>query len=448
MRRAALALALGALLVSAGAEASPVDSFGLGSRSTAMGGAVSASVRDFSANYYNPSGLALARGTDLSAGYMVVSQQLELNGHDSQVDPVRAIVGGVVAPGAVLMIPFAFGLAVHLPDERLSRARSMRAEDPRWVLWDNRPQLIYLSTNLAIRPLEWLAIGGGVSFLAATRGAFEITGTAVLPVENQRTEYDSQLRHEVDADLTAVRYPAFGVTVSPSDRLDFALVYRDQAEIELEIDAQLRGRVDATLLTVPARYELSSTTMNAFVPRQLVLGASWRPLDRLLFGIDLTWVNWAAYESPISRSSSELDVDLDLPGFELPPNPKPTSRVDPGFRNRLVPRAGVEYRLPVRRRFDLPLRAGYVFERSPVPPQTGRTSFADADRHVLSLGAGFLWSEPGDVLPGNLRFDTHLQWAILPTQVTLKDNPADYTGDFSAGGSQLGVGATLSLGFP
>jgi hypothetical protein len=50
MRRAALALALGALLVSAGAEASPVDSFGLGSRSTAMGGAVSASVRDFSAN--------------------------------------------------------------------------------------------------------------------------------------------------------------------------------------------------------------------------------------------------------------------------------------------------------------------------------------------------------------------------------------------------------------
>jgi long-chain fatty acid transport protein len=446
MRLLAGSSALGLLLLSAGAVASPVDSFGLGSRSTAMGGAVSASARDFSANYYNPSGLALARGTDLSAGYAFVAQDLELNGHDSQVDPVRAIVGGVVAPGAILAIPFAFGLAVHLPDDRLSRARSMRAEDARWVLWDNRPQLIYLSTNLAIRPVEWLAIGGGVSFLAATRGAFEITGTAMLPT-NQRSEYDSELRHEVDADLTAVRYPAFGVTVSPNDRLDVALVYRDQAQIELEIDAELRGTVDATLVRVPARYELSSTTMNAFIPRQLVLGASWLMLDRLQIGLDVTWLNWAAYQSPISRTRSELDVDIDLQGFELPPNPKPTARVDPGFENRLVPRIGIEYRLAVRRRFEAPLRAGYVYEASPVPPQTGNTSFADADRHVLSAGAGFIWSEPGHVLPGNLRFDTHLQWAILPTRVTLKENPADYTGDFSACGSQLGVGATLSLGF-
>jgi long-subunit fatty acid transport protein len=448
MRRAPIAVLSLVLLCSAGAEAGPVDSFGLGSRSTALGGAVSASVRDFSANYYNPSGLALARGTDLSAGYVYVAQDLELNGRDSQVDPVHAIVGGVVAPGAIFMIPFAFGLAVHLPDDRLSRARSMRPEDARWVLWDNRPQLIYLSTNLAIRPVEWLAIGGGVSFLAATRGAFEITGTAVLPVEGQRTEYDSELRHEVDADLTAVRYPAFGITVTPNDRLDFALVYRDEAQIELDIEAELRGTVDATLLAVPAHYELSSTTMNAFIPRQLVLGASWLALDRLRIGLDVTWVNWAAYESPISRSRSALDVDINLPSFELPPNPKPTGRIDPGFQNRLVPRLGVEYRLPVRRRLELPLRAGYVFERSPVPPQTGRTSFADADRHVLSIGSGFVWAEPGEVLPGNLRFDTHVQWAILPTRVTLKDNPADTTGDFSAGGHQLGAGATLSLGFP
>jgi long-chain fatty acid transport protein len=110
MRRLALACALAATLAASRAPASPVDSFGLGSRSTAMGGAVSASVRDFSASYYNPSGLALARGTDISVGYVYVAQDLELNGHDSQVDPVHAIVGGVVARRD-LAIPFAFGLA-------------------------------------------------------------------------------------------------------------------------------------------------------------------------------------------------------------------------------------------------------------------------------------------------------------------------------------------------
>jgi long-chain fatty acid transport protein len=444
MARASRVLAA-VLLSSGAASANPVDGFGLGSRSTAMGGAVSASVRDFSANYYNPSGLALARGTDLSVGYVYVSQRLEINGHDSQVDPVRAIVGGVVAPGSIWTIPFAFGLAVHLPDERLSRARSMRPEDPRWVLWDNRPQLLYLSANLAIRPVEWLAIGGGVSFLAATRGAFEVTGTAVLP-SGDRTEYDSQLRHEVDADLTAVRYPAFGVTVTPTDWLDFGLVYRDEAQIELEIDAELRGTVDTGLIPVPARYELSSTTMNAFIPRQIVLGTSVVPADNVRIGLDVTWVNWAAYESPISRSRSVLDVNVPA-GFELPPNPRPTGRIDPGFENRLVPRLGVEYRIGVRRDLEVPVYAGYVYEHSAVPPQTGRTNFIDADRHVLSLGTGFSWEDPAEVLPGNLRFDTHVQWALLPERTTEKASAADYVGDYRAGGSQLGVGATLSLGF-
>lgn len=432
-------------LFGAAASANPVDGFGLGSKSTAMGGAVSASARDFSANYYNPSGLALARGTDLSVGYVYVSQRLRINGHDSQVDPVRAIVGGIVAPGSIWTIPFAFGLAVHLPDERLSRARSMRPEDPRWVLWDNRPQLLYLSANLALRPVDWLAIGGGVSFLAATRGAFEVTGTAVLP-SGERTEYDSQLRHEVDADLTAVRYPSFGITVTPNDWLDFGLVYRHEAQIELEIDAELRGTVDTGLIPVPARYELSSTTMNAFIPRQIVLGTSVVPAENVRIGLDVTWVNWAAYESPISRSRSVLDVNVPA-GFELPPNPKPTGRIDPGFENRLVPRLGVEYRIGVQRKLDLPVYAGYFYERSPVPPQTGRTNFIDADRHVLSLGTGFSWEDPAEVLPGNLRFDTHVSWAILPERTTEKASAADFVGDYRAGGSQLGVGATLSLGF-
>lgn len=446
MRAAGIAVALA--LAAAPALANPVDSFGLGSRSTAMGSAVSADARDFSANYYNPSGLALARGTDISVGYVYVAQKLEMNGHDSQVDPVRALVGGVVAPGAIWTIPFAFGLAVHLPDHRLSRARSMRAEDPRWVLWDNRPQLLYLSANLAIRPFDWLAVGGGVAFLAATRGAFEVTGTAVLPTDNgERSAYDSQLRHEVDADLTAVRYPAFGITLLPLDDVDFSLVYRGEAKIELGIDAELRGDVDTGLFPVPVRYELESTTVNAFIPRQVVVGARIRRVERLTVALDVTWVNWAAYESPISRTRTILDVQNIPAGFELPPNPKPTGKVDPDFRNRLVPRIGVEYRLPIQRQLDVPLRAGYVFEHSPVPPQTGRTNFVDNDRHVLSLGTGLVWDEPGELLPGNLRFDTHVQWAILPTRVTEKENAADYVGDFRAGGTQLGVGATLSLGF-
>lgn len=440
-----VAIALSVCLARA-AAASPADTFGFGSRSTAMGSAVSADVRDFSANYYNPSGLALARGLDVTAGYSYVAHSLEMNGQDSRVDPVRGIVGGLVAPGSIGFLPFAFGIATFLPDDRLSRARASRQDDPRWVLYDNRTQLIYISANIAIRPFDWLSVGGGITYLAATRGAFGISGTAVLPA-GDRTEYDSQLRHEVDADLTTQRYPEFGVTVRPHERLHLAAVYRHQAAIELDVDAELSGTVDATLVKVPARYALDSYTVNAFIPRQIVIGESYRPVDELSINVDLKWVQWSSFKSPVSRSSTTLDVQVPPGIIELPPNPRPTVVEAPGFSDRIVPELGIEYRLELTRDLGVPLRAGYVYERSPVPPQTGVTNYVDTDRHVLSVGTGVVLRDLGAVLPGNLRFDTHAQLSILPTRVTLKDSPADYVGDYRARGSILNVGANLSMGF-
>ena len=92
-----------ALITLSGAHASanPPDTYGLGARSTALAGAVSASSRDYSAGYYNPAGLARAPGTELSVGYLFAHHQLQLNGHDSHVDPARGLVGGVIARCAV-----------------------------------------------------------------------------------------------------------------------------------------------------------------------------------------------------------------------------------------------------------------------------------------------------------------------------------------------------------
>ncbi|MEZ4220081.1 MAG: outer membrane protein transport protein [Polyangiaceae bacterium] len=427
------------------AGANPADTYGLGSRSTALGGAMSASARDFSACYYNPSGLALARGTDLTVGYAHVSHDLEMNGHDSQVDPAHGIVGGAVAPGSIATLPFAFGIATHLSDERLSRARSTRQDTPRWVFYDNRPQLLYLSAGLAIRPFPWLAVGGGITWLAATQGRFGIRGTAVLP-SGSRTEYDSRLEHEVDADLTSVRYPQAGVTISPNRDLDLAVVYRGEAEIALAIDAELQGNIDATLLEVPARYTLTSHTTNAFIPQQVVVGGAYQITPELRASVDLTWLDWSAYESPASRSRTVLEADVPA-GFELPENPKPTEVRDPGFEDRIVPRLGLEYQLEAARDLKIPLRVGYFYEHSPVPPQSGVTNFVDANRHAFSMGSGFVLEEPGEVLPGDLRFDMHAQVSLLPTRVTLKDSAADYVGDYRARGTIFNLGAAVSVGF-
>ncbi len=453
--RSALTLACGlvsliSLVWASAASANPPDVFGLGSRASAMAGAVTADVRDFSANYYNPGGLVRATGTDISVGYMSANHDFEINGYDSKIDPVRGIVGGAVAPGVLLDVPFAFGLGVHLSDDRVSRARTIKQQEPRWVLYENRAQLLYLSTNLALEPFEGFGIGGGVTFLAATRGAFEITGTARLPGGGV-TVHDSQLRHEVDADLTAIRYPQAGVWWEVTEALTLGLAYRGEAKIDLEILAELDGIVDAGI-EVPASYELESLTINAFIPQQIAFGISVGTSENVHVNMDVAWVNWASYQSPVSRSNTVLQVgeegDEGVSALlDLPENIPSGNPLDPNFQDRFVPRIGVEWIAALAPSVDLPVRGGYSYELTPVPDQTGITNYVDSDRHIFTAGVGVVWKQPGEILPGNLRIDGNVGYSLLPRRVTLKENAADFAGDYSASGDILLLGVTTSLGF-
>lgn len=449
MRNARLPFALALLIsvtiwVSREARANPLDSFGFGSRAIAMGSAAAADSTDFSAVYYNPAGLAGSEGLSFSIGYSHASHNLAMNGRDNDVDSARGIVGGFVAPGSLFGMPFAFGIATHLPDERISRIRTMAQEQPRWELYDN-PQLLYLSTALSLRPLPFMEIGIGISYLAATRGRVDISGSLDIS-----QPYDSKLRHEVDADLRSVRYPQAGLRFLLGKGFKLGVAYREGARLKLKLDTHLSGQVDAFGLEIPARYSLSSSNVGVFIPRQAIIGSSFDGLDRrLVVNVDMVWQNWSAYESSVSRSIAELDVKAPegLP-VTIPDNPKPTEIIPPRFHDRLVPRIGAEYQGFRSEAVEVPFRIGYIYERSPAPPQRERTNFVDADRHILSVGTGLRLIRPILELPGDLRLDIHGQYSILPERLMHKKNPADFIGDYRAGGNIVALGATLSAGFP
>ena len=96
---------------------------------------------------------------------------------------------------------------------------------------------------------------------------------------------------------------------------------------------------------------------------------------------------------------------------------------------------------------QLPLRAGYTYSGSPVPDQTGVTNLIDADRHTMTLGFGVVLNKPFEELPGSLELDAHAMFSILPDRTTIKDNPADFVGDYTAGGNIFGGGGTLKVAF-
>ncbi|MBX3260866.1 MAG: outer membrane protein transport protein [Labilithrix sp.] len=437
---AALAAILGA---ASPARANPPDTFGFGSRETAMGGAVAAETRGFAASYYNPAALARSRGLEIGVGYFRAEHSLEMNGRDNGVDPVKGMNAGLVAPGKILGLPFAFGVAVHLPDDRVSRVRALRQEQPRWELYDNRNQRLFLAANLAIEPTPWLWIGGGLSFMSSTRGRLDISGGA-----NVFRPDDSRLRHEVDADLTAVRYPQAGVRVALGERVALAAVYRGEFQLALDLTAHLFG--DVSGLTT-ALYELHTRSVNNFLPQQAVLGGSWAVTDRLKTTFDATWIQWSAYVAPVAKLDAVLEIPPPPSGWPstvTPPTTPAPTRIEPlKMYDRVVPRLGLEWHALGDRAARGYLRGGYELAKSPIAAQSGLTNYVDRDRHTFSLGVGGAFDDVLPELPGTLTIDAHLQLSRLSTGTTLKASAADYVGDYTAGGSIVNVGLTAGFAF-
>lgn len=456
-RRTARALAgaswaLALALVAKGAGAHAPDSYGFGARGAAMGGAVAADSSDFAASYYNPAGLVGMKNLSLTLGYFGSDNQLTMNGRDNNVVDPHGLQGGLVAPGTVFGIPFAFGVATYIPDDGLSRVKALRQESPRWELYNDRTTIVFIAANLAVRPVSFLEIGGGIAFLAATRGTFGIRGTAVLA-----DPYESQLEHEVDADLTSTRYPQLGLRLKVWDYGFIGLVYRGETKLPLAIGATLKGTINAGL-EVPLLYTLDSRTVDAFLPQQVVLGLSFQKIKNLRANFDLTWLNWARYESPTAQTSADLEVDIPPSfGLDLPGATRPTKVIPPAFEDRFVPRVGLEYTFGFgsavtvhgeeRPRVQLPVRAGYMYEATPIPEQTGFTNFVDTDRHTMSAGLGLVLNKPSSVLAGALKVDAYFQASVLPERLHRKASAADFVGDYRAFGMMIGGGGSVGVDF-
>ncbi|HTQ05411.1 MAG TPA: outer membrane protein transport protein [Polyangiaceae bacterium] len=439
-RLAASALAVAGVAVAARAFASPELDFGFGARSQALAGAGTAIADDAAAVFENPSGLARAEHVTVTLGYANVSYGLADDGSSASLPTVNALEGGLVVPGAILGVPVAFGLSLALPNGKLSELRQADASTSYWPLDDAGPRLVDVGTGFAARPLPELVLGAGVGFVASLRGTFGVHGE-VVAADGQGAEYQSNLRHAVDADLTASRFPLVGVGWLPTPELAFGLAYRGAATVEHRIDAMLDGNLVVGDSSLPVRYSFESRSDVAYQPAQLSLGASLRPRPAWLVTAELDWQHYAPFPSPYTETSSHVALPPDA-GLTVPdtvPVPAPAAH----FRDRFVPRLGVEPRFALAPGIELRLRAGYAYERSPVPRLQTATRFLDLDRHVLAGGAGVEWATargPFDALRLDLSIADAL--GVARTASTTAGADAD-----RGSGHVLLVGATLGLVF-
>jgi hypothetical protein len=428
-----LRFALATLALAGAVHATPAERFGFGAREAALSSAVAADTSDHAAVYYDPAALTLGTGPSVGFGYQIGHYALKLDDRPYSPDTVHVIEGGFVARGRLLGKPVAFGLAFALPGANLSSLQTLRADRPAWLLDELSNHVAFAGAGAAFRPWPWLSVGATLGYLAAVRGGFTVSGSAAQPVGEQ-TVYDSQLRHAVDAELVSVRYPTFGLLLEPNTTFRLAAVYREAATIEQQIEGELSGDVDYGALRVPVTYHFGSQSVGAHLPRQLTLAVSLLAGPHTRWDASLTWQDLSAMPSPEARTSTR--VSADAPAgliFELPPDRDAPAAHGAGFRDRLVPRLGVEHGLELSPAWELALRGGVAYEPS---AREGTSVWLDASRLSASAGAG--------VESGALRLDAYFAYAHFVQQNVrvIEGFP-----ERSIAGSALSSGSSLRVSF-
>lgn len=396
------------------AAANPFDIFGAGSRAGAMGGAMTAGSNDFSAVYYNVGAMGFQDATSgvgftLSVDNALIRLKARPDGYElpnlgrnsaavpsefrlrprtdteGLLDTYGVYAGGVTSLGfddlrlgMVVFFPVnRLGLQVtHFPDEREQYFTNQLT----FELLGARVQRQVIMLGAAYRLADWLSVGAGISFLPTVRSANNVY------LDNPTDQSDVEL--VLDTDQTGRVAPSIGAQLILTDDLQVGLNWRGEHYFVLKgrNEVQIRGFQEIED-DYPVLQEFS--VVQNFTPHQLSLGTSYKLGEQTLATLDLVYMVWSRY---LNNQGARVE----------------------SFEDTTSMRIGAEHKVSDA----VVLRAGFGFEPTPVPAQTGRTNYVDNDRVVFSLGMGhaldFLDEQP-------VELSWYMQLQYLIPQDTDKD---------------------------
>jgi len=426
------AIALAILLAAGPAAADPLDDFGFGGAAAATAGARTATATGPEAAHHNAAGVALGTDPAVMVGWGGGHMQLEIDGHDAKLlDPHGTSLGLAIPIDLGNGWKLGAGLALYLPDQFLARFQLIPSTEPHYVLLDNDPHRIVVEPVAAIAYGDRLAFGAGASILADARSNAIIFDVGVVAGEKVG---ESQL----DISLPVRMAPIAAVWARPLPRVRAGATFRGELSLDLVLDilanVQVQGVVTGDAL-------VSLRAQNYFTPARATGGLALDVTDDLTLSADLSWQQWSRFDAGVAdlRVLVALDITPPLVSTEVP---------TPGFTDTVNARVGAEYRhAPADARTWWALRGGWGYQPSPVPEQTGITSFADGDRMLVTLGAGITLADWRPILLKPIEFDLGLQWQHVAHRLTVKDVET-YPGEaFSSGGEILHAGISSTIRF-
>jgi len=350
-----------------------------GAKAMGMGFAFTAQADDPSAIYFNPAGLTQLKGQNV----MVGGTYVRLNGAEfNGTTPVDDYTTGFTTvkhetqKSLDLFIPNAyytnttsdgylsFGVGVFAPFGLGQEYDNKSTSIFRNQITKIDLQTIVLNPTIAFKINEFLSVGAGIDFMYGKATLEKTPWNPALAAYQHGNAFDLQL----EGDGYAWGYNV-GLLLKPTENLKIGANYRSPFTLEIKEGDVTLQNINPGLGGTYAGVSGTKGNATLNLPATFALGVSY-VVGKLTLNADADWTFWSSYKSlPITFESTSL----------------PDSNADKSWKDVVALRFGGEYRVTA----PLSLRAGVVYDPSPVPASTMGPELPDADRMNYMVGAGY-----------------------------------------------------------
>ena len=343
-----------------------------GARAMGRASAFAASPSDPSAMFYNPAGLALLDGTQIYVGATVIIPSGEFEGTGALAGVTETQVSQIFLPPNIyishrLNEKIVLGLGVHTPFGLGTKWEDPATFTGRYLAHETSIAGVSINPTVAFSVNDQLSVGAGVdirvsSVILKRYSYYDATafGLGILDVATADMETDM---------ANAFGFSA-GALFKATDQINIGVSYRSAVTIDYEGTATITQiptgvpLIDGAIAPMVGDHDVKTSIA---YPSIMTAGVAYQLNDQLLVEADVNYFTWSVFK------------ELVVTG--LPTGPE---TVEEDYENSMEFRVGCEY----WKSEDMALRAGFVYDVTPVPPKSISPLLPDASRMGFTAGVG------------------------------------------------------------
>ena len=211
------------------------------------------------------------------------------------------------------------------------------------------------------------------------------------------------------------------LTYRPAKGHAIALTYRSPVKVDYDGDCDVSGMppgAEGQGMSGSSDFDTSIE-----FPTVVGLGYGIDVSETVRIEADVEWVEFSRYDT-LTLDAGRNNALLNQPGSQDPGAP---ANVRQNWKDTWTYGVGADWKVCP----ELTLRTGYIYLQSPVPDETVSPTLPDADRHVVTIGAG--------LHRGQQRIDVAYGYSFIADRdVSNNQNPA-YSGTYETSSHLMSV---------